>query len=238
MGERTDEPMLSRTERIAIGLFFVAAIAISIVIVGRLGAEPEEVVGPAADRPVVGADVARPVPVLEAIAVASEWAKVWRDDAWPILISAQFEYPLDSDTPEPAAEQGMVMVSFAAPKAGEEWPRLGLAVSRQTGSIYFEEELSSAVEPPTSIADLLGALPISAEQAFRVAEEVVGNDYREGCTPSRRQVQVVLDSTDHDAPTWVVVYFDQRERHVNDIVVRIDAQTGATDTQVRDDTSC
>jgi hypothetical protein len=51
-------------------------------------------------------------------------------------------------------------------------------------------------------------------------------------------VQVVLDTTDPDTPAWVVVYFDQRNRGTNDIVVRIDANTGATSTTQRDDIIC
>ncbi len=228
---------LTRWERIAVGLAFAVMIVISIVVVGRLGSPSGDVVGPIDERPSVDADLPRPVTLKDAYAVAGEWARTWNAGAWPILASARFEFPLD-ESATPVASSGFFLFTFAAPESDGTWPRLNLAVSRQSGTIYHEDELKSSVEPPVSIDALLTDAPVTAEQAFRVAEEVVGAGYREECASTRREVQVVLDSTNPDSPMWVVVYYDVRDRTVNDLVVRIDAGTGRTTTETRDDPDC
>jgi hypothetical protein len=232
------EATLSPSERIAIALVFLVAIGVAAVVVARLGAPDGVVVGPPDERPMVSDSVARPVPLIDGFEVAHEWAREWDRDAWLILVSTQFEYLVEDGEVAPEADQGMFIFTFAAPKEGDTWSRLTLAVSRQSGVIYFEDEFESEVEPPDSIEALLRDLPVTAEQAFRLAEEVVGATYRDGCEQHRRAVQVILDTTDRDNPTWVAVYYDQRERNTNDIVMRIDAITGATTSEERDDTSC
>lgn len=238
MSKPQQQSILTVTERIVIALVFVAAIGVSVVVVARLGTSDDYVVGPPENRPIVPNSVDRPVPVLDAFDVAFEWARTWNEDAWPILISAQFEFPSTESEPVQVANRGLILFTFAAPKDGDTWPRLTLAVSRQSGMIYYEDDLESEVEPPDSIEQIVRELPVPAEQAFRVAEEVVGTDYRADCAEHRRAVQVILDATDPDAPAWVVVYYDERERSTNDIVMRIDATTGATTTEDRDDPSC
>jgi hypothetical protein len=228
-------------ERLAIAGFFAVVIVVSAVVVMRLGAPPGDIIGPVEERPVVSPEVPRPVPLLDAYTVARDWAGEWRDDPALILVSMQVEYPAGEPIATPSAAEasgGYYLFTFAGPKDGDEWPRLTLAVGRQSGVIYHGEEMHSTVEPPAPIDDLLAGLPISAEQAFAVADRVVGTGYREGCEDTRRQAQVVLDTTNRDDPTWVVVYYDTRERTVNDIVVRIDAETGETKTDIRDDPSC
>ena len=229
---------LTRGERLAVALLFLVLVGVSVVVVYRLGTVDTHVVGPPEERPVVDRSVEPPVPLMAAFDVAYEWARVWRSGAWPILVSAQFEFPVDGTQALPEATGGAYIFTFAGPKDGDAWPRLSVAVGRQSGMIYYEDELSSEVEPPASIEPILTDVPISAEGAFEVVDHVVGADYRQGCAPSRRQVQVVLDTIDRDKPAWVVVYFDQRDRGVNDIVVRIDANTGATTTEERDGLSC
>jgi hypothetical protein len=241
MGETEPDSMLRGRERLAVAAFFVVAMIISVVVVLRLGAPPGDDIGQVGQRPVVSPDSTRPVPLLDAYGIAREWAGEWRNDPALILVSMQVEYPQGEPIATPSAETasgGYYLFTFAGPKAGNSWPRLTLAVGRQSGVIYHEEEMRSTVEPPAPIGDLLSSLPIPAEQAFGVADRVVGAGYREGCADSRRQVQVVLDATNRDAPAWVVVYYDSRERSVNDIVVRIDARTGETRTEVRNDPSC
>jgi len=189
----------------------------------------------------VSPEVPRPVPLLDAYRVADTWARKWHADAELILVSMQVEYPLGVPIATPSAAEangGYYLFTFAGPKSGESWPRLSLAVGRQSGVIYHEEQMRSTVEPPAAIDTLLTELPIPAEQAFAVADRVVGVGYREGCEDTRRQAQVVLDATDHERPRWVVVYYDTRDRSVNDIVVRIDARTGETRTEIRDDPAC
>ncbi len=97
--------------------------------------------------------------------------------------------------------------------------------------------MRSTVEPPAAIDTLLTELPIPAEQAFAWP---IGSSRRlsRRLRDTRRQAQVVLDATDHERPRWVVVYYDTRDRSVNDIVVRIDARTGETRTEIRDDPAC
>lgn len=231
-------PTLTIAERVAVALLFGVAIIVSMFVVERLGVEPGSVIGPPEARPLIDDDIPRPVPVRDAVAHAAAWAEEWDTDAWPILVSAEFEYPATPGHGTPMAEMGTVLVTFAAPKDGDGWSRLTLAVSRQTGAIYHESALASVVTPPDSIEELFENAPITAEQAFRVAEEVVGQEYRNDCEPSRRRVRVVLDTTDRDVPEWVVVYSDQRARNTNDIVVRIDATSGSTNTDIRGDTSC
>lgn len=229
---------LSKWERIALTLVFAGLVITSGIVVSQLGSDDDVIVRPPEERPVVSANVPRPVSLLDAYEVAVEWSREWNSDAQLILVSSQFEFPLNADMASPEASAGALLFTFAAPKDGDVWPRLTLAVSRQSGTIYFEDELASGVRPPDSIATVVEELPVTAEQAFRIADEVVGRDYREGCEASRSQVQVILDSTDPDEPVWVVVFYDQRERNVNDIVMRIDAHTGATTTEERDDPTC
>lgn len=237
--EQTEQrTMLSRWERAALAILFMMLILVSGVVVARLGASDGDVVGLSEARPSVASDVPRPVSLLDAYEVASEWAQVWDPDAWPILVSSQFEFPVEDGLAAPEATEGAYIFTFAAPEDDNGWRRLTLAVNRQSGVIYHESELASSVEPPESIEATLRSLPITTAQAFRIADEVIGQAYREECAAPRDQAQVILDSTDLDMPQWVVVFYDQRERYVNDIVVRIDANTGSTSTEQRDDISC
>lgn len=231
-------PTLSMWERSAFVLLFVALVLVTGVVIFTVGSGKDVVVGPPENRPVVPSDISRPVPVIDAYDIALTWAREWDEHAWLILVSAQFEFAENGDTASGEASLGSILFTFAGPKSGDEWPRLVLAVSRQTGGIFFEDELSTAVRPPESIHYLLQGLPITAEQAFRTAYEVTGRSYQAGCEPSRNQVQVALDTTQPDAAEWVVVFFDQRERNVNDVVMRIDARSGTTTTEIRDDPSC
>jgi hypothetical protein len=241
MGAMQPNSGLRGGERLAIAAFFLMAIAVAAIVVLRLGEPPGDVIAPIEERPAVSQDIPRPVPLLDAYRLAASWAAEWRDGAGLILVSMQVEYPDDEPIVTPsaaAASGGYYLFTFAGPQEDGAWPRLTLAVGRQSGVIYHEGVMSSTVEPPAPIDDLLSGLPISAEQAFAVADRVVGVAYREGCADTRRQVQVVLDTTDREEPVWVVVYYDTRERSVNDIVVRIDAETGETRTENRDDASC
>lgn len=238
MGDNDDQSILTGWERIALAVVFLGLVITSGFVVARLGSPGDgEVVGPSSARPSVADDVPRPVSLLDAYDIVAEWSETWHPDSWPILVSAQLEFPLDDQDTSPVPSGGAYIFSFAAPE-NDEWARLSLAVGRQSGTIYHEEEFSSPVEPPESIDERIRNLPMSADEAFRVADEVVGQAYREGCAASRRQVQVILDTTDQETTSWVVVYFDMREQGVNDIVVRIDANTGATTAEERDDTSC
>lgn len=233
------EQTLSTVERAAVGALLAILAVLAFAVALRVGGPEGDIVGPPESRPMVAENVPRPVPLVDAYLVAAEWAREWNPEAWPILVTMQVEYPPESlGTSPEEATFGFYLFTFAGPKEDGEWPRLTLAMSRQAGTIYHEDLLRSGVEPPSSIAATLTDAPIGAEQAFRVADEVVGQGYRQGCEPSRRQVQVVLDTTTPDVPAWVVVYYDTRERSVNDIVVRVDAQTGQTTTEVRDDTAC
>ncbi len=241
MGAMQPDRGLRGGERLAIAAFFLVAIVVATVGVLRLGEPPGDVIAPVEERPVVTQDVPRPVPLLDAYRLAASWAEEWRDDAGLILVSMQVEYPGEAPIATPSAAEarmGYYLFTFAGPEDDGAWPRLTLAVGRQSGVIYHEGVMTSTVEPPVPIDDLLAGLPISAEQAFAVADRVVGVAYREGCADTRRQIQVVLDTTDRDAPAWVIVYYDIREQTVNDIVVRIDAETGETRTENRDDASC
>lgn len=241
MGAMQPDRGLGGGERLAIAAFFLVAIAVSAVVVSRLGEPPGDVIAPIEERPVASPDIPRPVPLLDAYRLAASWAGEWHDTAELILVSMQVEYPREAPIATPSAaeaSEGFYLFTFAGPKEDGAWPRLTLAVGRQSGVIYHEGVMTSTVEPPDAIDDLLVGLPIPAEQAFAVADRVVGAGYREGCVDTRRQVQVALDATDREQPAWVVVYYDTRERNVNDIVVRIDAETGETRTETRDDTSC
>jgi hypothetical protein len=177
---------LTRVERAAVALLFLVLIGVSVMVVYRTGTREAYVVGPPEDRPSVDRSVMPPVPLEVAFDVAYQWAREWHSDAWPILVSAQFEFPLDQGTATPEATSGAFIFTFAGPKEGDAWPRLSVAVGRQSGTIYYEDEISSDIEPPASIEELLTGLPISAEQAFEVADRVVGGDYRVDCVPSRR----------------------------------------------------
>ncbi len=241
MGAMQPDTGMRSRERLAVAAFFLVAVVISIIVVMRLGAPPGDVIAPIEERPVVSSEIPRPVPLVDAYDLAADWAAEWRDDPELILVSMQAEYPRDAPIATPSAttaSAGYYLFTFAGPKSGDAWPRLTLAVGRQSGLIYHESEMTSTVKPPEGVDDLLAGLPISAEQAFTIAEQVVGIEYRRGCEDTRRQVQIVLDTTDRESPAWVIVYFDGREQSVNDIVVRIDARTGETRTETKDETSC
>lgn len=232
------EQRLTTWERISLLLLFSALVIVTGITVFNLGTDDAFIVGPPEDRPIVSFDVSRPVPLLDALDVAQSWAREWSPDARLILVSAQFEFADEANASSASATAGSFLFTFSGPRKDDEWPRLVLAVSRQTGNIYFEDELWSSVQPPWSIDELIVGLPVTAEQAFQTAFQVTGRSYRSGCEASRSQVQVVLDATQPQDATWVVVFFDQRERSTNDIVMRIDAETAATTTEERDDPTC
>lgn len=243
MDER-DRTILSGTERIALAIVASVLILVTIVVVGRVGSPDGSRVGPPEARPTLDPDVTLPISVLDALVAATVWVERWNEDAELLLVNSQFERSVDDAvdddmTATPAADAGLIVFSFVAPKEGDEWPRASVAISRETGLIFHDETLSSSAAPPepVDIAELT-TLPIAAEQAFWIAEQIVGQSYRDGCEPSRRQVSVNLDATDQENLTWVVVYYDQRVRQRNDIVVRIHAGTGDVETDVRGDVAC
>lgn len=233
-----DETTFRGIERLALLLVGLVLVIVTGIVVVRVSSPGSGTIGSPDDRPTPDPEIDLPISVDDALALASSWAKEWNEEARLVLVSSQFELFGEEPPETPSADGGLIIFSFVAPKQGDEWPRASVAVSRETGAIVFDEVTSSAAEPPEPLSFSIGGLPISAEQAFRIAEYVVGRSYREGCEPSRRQVTVDLDATDLGNPTWVVVYYDQRERHINDIVVRINAQSGELDTEVRGDVTC
>lgn len=236
--DQQDETTLNRAERLILALLGAVLVFVTAIAVIRVATPDENPIGRPEDRPTPGSEIELPISVADALDLAMPWAEEWNDEARLILVSSQFERSGDEPVATPSADLGWIMLSYAAPREGEEWPRVSILVSRASGAIYYEETLSSTVEPPPEFARSIGDMPVTAEQAFRIAEQVAGESYREGCEPSRRQAQVVLDATDRDDIAWVVVYYDQRERAANDIVVRINADTGETNTDARGDVTC
>lgn len=236
--DQQDNTTLNRAERLTVAIMGVAFVLVTAVVVVWVVAADENPIGSPEDRPTPGAEITLPISVADALELATPWAKEWNEDARLILISSQFERSGDEQVATGSADLGWIMLSYVALREGDEWPRVSILVSRASGEIYYEEALSSTVDPPPEFDRSIDDLPVSAEQAFRLAEQVAGVSYREGCEPSRRQAQVVLDATDRDDLAWVVVYFDQRERSTNDIVVRIHVDTGETSTETRGDVAC
>lgn len=236
--DQQDDTTLNGAERVILALLGVAFVLVTAVVVVRIATPEENPIGPPEDRPSAGPEIDLPISVADALDLAMPWAQEWNDDVWLILVSSQFERSGDEPVSTPSADLGWIMLSYAAPRQGDEWPRISILVSRASGAIYYEETLSSTVEPPPEFYRTVGELPVSAEQAFRIAEQVAGESYREGCEPSRRQTQVVLDATDREDLAWVVVYYDLRQRAANDIVVRINPDTGETSTDIRGDVTC
>lgn len=236
--DQRDETTLNRAERLILAFLGVALVLVTAVVVVRIATPDENPIGSPDDRPTPGPEIDLPISVADALDLATIWAKEWNDEARLILVSSQFERSGDEPVATPSADLGWIMMSYAAPRVGDEWPRVSILVSRASGAIYYDETLSSTVEPPPEFDRSLGDLPVSAEQAFRIAEQVAGESYRQGCEPSRREAQVILDATDRDNLAWVVVYYDQREQAVNDVVVRINADTGETTTDTRGDVAC
>ena len=233
-----DDTGLSRWERCALGIVGLVLVVLTVVVVDRVGSPEGNPVGSPDNRPTLAPAVERPVSVVDGLGIATDWAEEWNEDAWLILVSAQLEMSGEEPDATPIASHGSIVFTFAAPRQGDEWPRLSIVVSRASGTIFHEDEQLSSVEPPPPFEVDLADLPVPAEQAFRIAEQLTGREYREGCEPSRRQVQVALDSTDRNQLTWVVVYYDQRERGVNDIVARINATTGEVSIEEKDDVAC
>jgi len=229
---------LSRGERLVLLIVGIALVVVTVVVIGRVGEPNGGQIRPASDRPTPGPDIDLPISVEDALSFANVWAREWNADAELILVSSQFEMSGESPSATPVADGGLIVFSFAAPKVGDSWPRASVAISRQTGSIFFDETTAFEVEPPDPITERFLTLPISAEQAFRIAEGVVGASYREGCEESRRQVQVDLDTTDPEDTWWVVVYYDMRNQGTNDIVVRVNAETGEPSSETRSETTC
>lgn len=231
-------PAFARGERLALLILALALVAITVVVVGRVGDPDAAPIGPVEDRPTPEPHVALPISVKNAYSLAIVWARNWNEDAELLMVSSRFELLDETSSSTPTADGGLILFSFVAPKSGDLWPRASVAVSRQTGTIFYDETTAFAVEPPEPIAERFLTLPISAEQAFRIAEDAVGKSWRAGCESSRRQVQVDLDTTDPSSTSWVVVYYDMRNQGTNDIVVRINAETGELASEMRGEIDC
>lgn len=160
-------------------------------------------------------------------------ARQWREDASLVLLSEQVDWIDGTPAANGLPRGGALVYTFAA--AGKTstgrktWDMLTVMISRSSGTIYHEETSAWQVAPGPEIA--LNELPVSSTIAFRLAQGIVGNQYRDACAPLRTQTQIVLDTTDPSHPAWTVVFYDQRSSTTNDIVVRVSARTGQTTTK-------
>lgn len=238
MAAGDDDTGLTRGERLALLALGVLLVVITAVVVDRTAMDRSgAVVSP--DRwPTPEPQIDLPISLGDAQAMADAWAMEWDPSADLILVSSRFERTGDEPAGTPSAESGMFAFGYVGDRDGDEWPRASVLIGRATGEIYFEDETASEAEPPPSIDVDLGTLAVTAEQAYRIAESVVGEGYRESCPEPRREVAVNLDATTEGELAWVVVYFDARDPFANDVTVRVDATTGDVETETRGDTSC
>jgi len=104
--------------------------------------------------------------------------------------------------------------------------RLALVIDRGSGFILGQHPKTLGL-PAAGSLDLFRAT-ISAETAAVAAEALGGSDYRAACPDHRNQTKVgaTIDGTSR-ALLWVVTYADDRSVSLPDIIVALDATTGA-----------
>lgn len=186
-----------------------------------------------APQPTFPAGTEYPVSLESAAPVAIARAHQWRDDASLVLVSAQVDWIDGTPAANGLPRGGALVYTFASPDhttlGRKTWQMLTVMISRSSGAVYHEETSAWQVDPGPPID--LSTFPVSSTVAYRLAQSIVGAQYRNACAPVRTQAQIVLDRSDAAKPAWTVVYYDQRSSGTNDIVVRISAETGQTTTK-------
>ena len=224
------EPLRRRAPlpRIPFILLFLAFIVVAFALAIERGT-PSPPIDPDAPRATPGPGVPLPMSIEDGLPQARARALQWRDDARLILVSAQLDWIDGTPTATGLPRGGALTYTFAGSEEDrlgrERFPLLTVMIGRESGRIFYESEETVAVQPGETV-QLIG-LPIDSTAAFRLAQRLAGESYRAPCADLRKQVQVILDTTGQGNPSWVVVYYDQRDASHNDIVVRIDAVTGA-----------
>ncbi len=174
-----------------------------------------------------------PATLESGLSLALARAQTWNSGAQLVAASGQVDWP--GDVPAPAPQElpggGWLTYVFAVPDADhpqEPLPTYTIKVERLAAAIVDEQPLVPGIPMPPA-APLLGGYPISSTEAFLLAEERGGTEYRRVCPLQRHLTRISLDTTDPAAHRWTVTYRDDRfpDRHA--MLVRIDANTGEVD---------
>lgn len=186
-----------------------------------------------APQPTLAPSAELPLSLEAGAPVALARARQWRDDANLVLASEQIDWMNGTPAANGLPTGGALVYTFASPDTThtgrQTWQMLTVMISRSSGTIYNEQSSAWQIAPGPAIS--LDKFPVSSTIAFRLAQGIVGNQYRDACAPLRTQAQIVLDTTDPAHPAWTVAYYDQRSNATNDIVVRISAENGKTTTR-------
>jgi hypothetical protein len=201
-------------------------------------------------RPVLAAEVSRPVNLESAFPLAQERALQWRDDAKLILVGAQIDWPLEVP-PGPVTEPpggGWLTYVFLRERPGDD-EVLCLLIERYSGKIVQEIVSTWGAPGPVAELDLLN-LPISSTTALLTAEAAGGTEYRRACPEARHQTRVSLGqaplelaelaggtppavpanggdfAADVDSMGWLLGYRDVRDGGIASFRVGVDVISG------------
>lgn len=231
---------VARLPRVPFVLLFLVFGVLAFGAAIRYGSPAPPPIDPDLPRPTPSPGVALPLSLEEGLPLAEVRARQWRDDARLILVSEQLDWVDGTPAATGLPRGGALSYTYAGSEPDllgrERYPVLTVMIGRESGQIFFESEETVSVAPGETV-ELIG-LPIDSTAAFELAQRTSGEAYRAACGAVRNQIQVILDTASEGNPTWTVVYYDQRNVTHNDIVVRIDAVTGATTVDAETPVPC
>ncbi len=161
-------------------------------------------------------------------------AKVWKPDAALITEVTWLSWPVTAPDPNQMAAPVNGWGTFVFASGGE---RLAIVVDRGSGFILGMHPKSFGLAA-TGTLDQMNPT-ITAETALVTAELLGGREYRAACPEHRDQTKVgAAKDPKTGRPTWVVTYADDRSSSLPDIIVIVDATTGAVEQKTINLPSC
>ncbi len=218
---------MARLPALPIVLLFLIFTGLAFAYAINLGT-PSSPIDPNLPRATPSPSVSLPLSLEDGLPLATARAEQWREDARLILISAQFDWLDGTPAALGGPRGGNLIYTFAATETNwlgqDRYPVLTVMIGRESGQIFFEAE--EQIDVPPGATQTLSGLTFDSVEAFELAQQLAGLNYRAPCPNVRNQVQVIFDTAGNRRPSWAVVYYDSRDVSHNDIIVRIDAMSG------------
>jgi hypothetical protein len=161
-------------------------------------------------------------------------ARLWRTDAKLIDEVSWLSWPTTAPDPNQKSTPVNGWATFVFATGGE---RLAIVIDRGSGFVLGQHPKELGLDTFAALDP--AATAVTAETAVLVVELLGGRDYRAACPAHRNltKVGVALDPS-HGATSWVVTYADDRHSSLPDIIVKVNATSGAVEQQTINQPPC
>jgi hypothetical protein len=152
-------------------------------------------------------------------------ASAWRVDGKLLGEVSWLSWPTSAPDPNQTSAPTNGWTTFVFASGGE---RLAIVIDRGSGFVLGQHAKSLGVDASAALDPTTPA--VTAETAVLTVELSGGRDYRAACPTHRNQTKVgVARDPSTGATSWIVSYSDDRHASLPDIIVSVNAATGAVE---------